>query len=228
MKTEPDRPLPPESRRRVLRAALLRPWNILVLVIGTFFFATTLAWWMLPLTLATYAALVALAVRDPIFQTLVLEGRDRAREVARSRVQRAVALSPEQRARRLRRGEVRDRLEVTLEARKRVLLAIEESGEPARTFLSGAATRLDKTAALLVDLAEARARAANKGPSETLAAADAVLSEIPEELDSLRSRVIRYSIEDSQGASDRSGELEESVEEINRRLQELRRFPGLL
>ncbi len=68
-----DRPageLPPEARRRVLRAALLRPWALIVLVIGVVFFMLTLKWWALPLTLTTYAALVVLAVRDPIFQTL--------------------------------------------------------------------------------------------------------------------------------------------------------------
>lgn len=222
MKAEPARPLPPESRRRVLRAALLRPWTILVLVIGTFFFATTLVWWLLPLTLATYAALVVLAVRDPIFQTLVLEGRDKAREVARSRVQRAVGLTPEQRVRRLQRGETRARVEAALEARKRVLLAIEESGEPARTSLSGAVTGLDRMADLIIDLAEARERAANRGPSRPLAAADAVLSEVPEELKSLRAGVVRYSIENPQDASARSSELGESIEEINQRLQELR------
>lgn len=222
MKAEPARPLPPESRRRVLRAALLRPWTILVLVIGTFFFATTLVWWLLPLTIATYAALVVLAIRDPIFQTLVLEGRDKAREVARSRVQRAVGLSPEQRGRRLQHGETRTRVEAALEARNRVLLAVEESGEPARTSLSGAVTGLDRTAELLVDLAEARERAANRGPSETFAATDAALSEVPEKLKSLRAGVIRYSIEDSGDASARASDIEESIEEINQRLQDLR------
>lgn len=222
MTAEPARPLPPEARRRVLRAALLRPWSILVLVIGTFFFATTLAWWVLPLTLATYAALVVLAVRDPIFQTLVLEGRDKAREAARSRVQRAVGLSPEQRVRRLQRGENRTRAETALEARERVLLAIRESGEPARTSLSGTILELERTGELLADLAEARERAATKNTPKTLAAVDAVLSEIPEALKSLRVEVVRSSIKDSQDASARASKLGESIEETNRRLQELR------
>ena len=222
MTSESARPLSPEARRRVLRAALLRPWTVLVLVIGTFFFAATLAWWMLPLTIATYAALVVLAVRDPIFQTLVLEGRDKAREAARSRVQRAVGLSPKERARRLQRGETRTRVEEALEARERLLLAIEESGEPARSSLINAIPELQRTTELLVDLAEARERAAVKSPPKTLATVDTALSEVSEELKAFRAEVIRSSIEDSQVARTRAGNLQESIGETNRRLQELR------
>ena len=222
MTEDPSRPLPPDSRRRVLRAALLRPWAILVLVIGTIFFAATLSWWVLPLTLATYAALVLLAVRDPIFQILVLEGREKAREAARSRVQHAIGLSPEGRTRKLQRGETRDRVESALEARGRVLLAIEEAGEPAGNYLTAAIPELQRTAELLVDLAEARESAAIKGAPQTLAAVDAQLSDVTEELDSLRVQVVRSSIEDARGASTRASRLQDSIEEINLRLQELR------
>ena len=222
MTEDPSRPLPPDSRRRVLRAALLRPWAVLVLVIGTIFFAATLSWWVLPLTLATYAALVLLAVRDPIFQILVLEGREKAREAARSRVQRAIELSPEGRTRKLQRGETRDRVESALEARGRVLLAIEESGEPARNYLTAAIPELQRTAELLLDLAEARESAAVKGAPQNLAAVDAQLSDVTEELDSLRAQVVRSSIEDARGASTRASRLQDSIEEINLRLQELR------
>lgn len=222
MTNGPTRRLPPEAQRRVRRAALLRPWAILVLGIGTFFFATTLTWWAVPLTLVTYAALVVLAVRDPIFQTLVLEGRDSARAAAQSHVRRAAGLSPEERARRLQRGETRTRVETALEARGSVLLAIEESGEPARDPLAAAIPELQRTAELLVDLAEARERAANEIPSETLAAVDAELSETPEELRSFRAEVVRASIEDAEGASARAVKLRASIREANRRLQELK------
>ena len=222
MTEDPSHPLPPEARRRVLRAALLRPWAVLVLVIGAIFFAATLSWWVLPLTLATYAALVLLAVRDPIFQILVLEGREKAREAARSRVQRAIGLSPEGRTRKLQRGETRDRVESALEARGRVILAIEEAGEPARNYLTAAIPEFQRTAELLVDLAEARERTAIKGAPQTLAAVDAQLSDVTEELDSLRAQVVRSSIEDAQGASTRASQLQDSIEEINLRLQELR------
>src|SRR5215204_6139507 len=76
---EPDllnsagRPLSPEERRRVARAAFLRPMNLLVVLVGGVFFALTLVWWAIPLTLVTYAVLVFLAVRDPP------EGRSGAR-----------------------------------------------------------------------------------------------------------------------------------------------------
>ena len=58
----------------MLRAAALRPINVTMLVIGAGVFATTLAWWLLPLTIVTYASLVFLAARDPIFQRKVLGG----------------------------------------------------------------------------------------------------------------------------------------------------------
>src|SRR5919199_4354481 len=63
-----------EERRRVARAAALRPINVLMLVIGAGIFATTLAWWIPPLTLVTYAVLFLLSVRDPVFGHRVLRG----------------------------------------------------------------------------------------------------------------------------------------------------------
>ena len=217
----PARRLPPEARRRVLRAALLRPWALLVLVIGLFFFAVTLRWWAAPLTIATYAALVALAFRDPIFRTLVLEGREKARAAAQSRAQRIAGLSPEERARRLQWGETRSRVETALEAHRRILLAIEESGEPAGNFLADAVPELQRTAGLLVDLAEARERAGHGSP-KTLAAIDTTLSDAPEKLGAFRAEVVRASIEDAEGASDRAGKLKGEIAETNRRLQELK------
>src|SRR3712207_2897269 len=71
-------PLSPAQRRRVTRAAALRPLNVVVLVVGAGFFATTLTWWMMPLTLATYALLVFFAARDPIFARRVLRGGEDA------------------------------------------------------------------------------------------------------------------------------------------------------
>src|ERR687893_479261 len=66
--------LSPEERRRITRAAALRPINVLMLVIGAGIFATTLAWWIPPLTLLTYALLVFLSARDPVFGHRVLHG----------------------------------------------------------------------------------------------------------------------------------------------------------
>jgi hypothetical protein len=63
----------------MVRVAALRPINVTMLVIGAVAFAITMAWWLLPLTIVTYAALVFLAARDPIFQRKVL-GRGRGPE----------------------------------------------------------------------------------------------------------------------------------------------------
>src|SRR5919202_1363731 len=67
-------PLSPEERRRITRAAALRPMNVLMLVIGAGVFATTVAWWIPPLTLLTYSLLVFLSARDPLFARRVLHG----------------------------------------------------------------------------------------------------------------------------------------------------------
>lgn len=214
--------LPPEARRRVLRAALLRPWALIVLFIGVVSFAITLKWWALPLTLATYAALVALAARDPIFQTLVLEGRAKARSVARERARRAVGLTPEARVRRLPQGETRDRAEAALEARERVLAAIEGSDEETRDLFANTIPALNLTAELLVDLAEAREQAAGDQKPEASETVDAELSRAPEQFHALRSEVVRASIESGDEALVRINRMEEYTNETNRRLQELR------
>ncbi|QIN79511.1 hypothetical protein GBA65_14390 [Rubrobacter marinus] len=207
----------------MLRAALLRPWPLIVLVIGLVFFALTLTWWALPLTAATYAALVALAVRDPIFQTLVLEGREKARLLAQSRARQISGQTPKTRARRLREGETRDRLEAALEARERVLVAINGSDEETRNLFAGAVPQLERAAELLVDLAEAREQAPQEERNPgALSAIDAELSRAPERFHALRSEVVRASIESDADARDRAESVRESLDETNRRLRELR------
>lgn len=218
----PTGDLPPQARRRVLRAALLRPWALIVLVIGVIFFATTLTWWALPLTLATYAALVALAARDPIFQTMVLEGRDKARSVARDRARRVIGLTPEVRVRRLPGGETRDKAEAALEARERVLVAIKGSDEATRDLFANTIPELNRTAELLVDLAEAREQAAGSQHPKTSDTVDAELSRAPERFHALRSEVVRASIESGDDALIRVRRVEESLNETNRCLRELR------
>ena len=81
-----------------MQAAFLRPMGLLVVVIGAVFFAATLAWWIVPLTLATYVALVFLAARDPIFRSRVLEGRERPSGLQPG-LSRDQVVSPERRAR---------------------------------------------------------------------------------------------------------------------------------
>ena len=222
MTLRPGGQLPPQARRRVLRAALLRPWALLVLAVGIFFFATTLTWWALPLTLATYAALVALALRDPIFRIQVLEGREKARTVARTRARMAIGLTPQARARRLPRGDNRDRIEATLEPRERVPVAIEGSDEWTRNLFSGTDPELDRTAELLVDLAEAREHPTGDQNPDTSEAIDAELSGGPEIFQTFRAQVVRASIEGDDDARARAGRFEESLDELNRRLEELK------
>lgn len=62
----------PEYRWRVKRATFLRPISLITGRVGTVSFVATLVWWIVPLTLATYAALVFLDIRSPLFQSRVL------------------------------------------------------------------------------------------------------------------------------------------------------------
>src|SRR5919112_6065605 len=151
------------ERSRMLRAAALRPINVVVLVIGVGMFVTLLAasvtaWWLLPLTLATYAALIFLAARDPIFQRKVLHGE-------RSPHTSSVPLhghdvSPERRARWLPRGETRQKVEEALEVYRKVVAAIEGSDDVTRAVLEDAVPRLHAAADRLVDVASGREKAA--------------------------------------------------------------------
>jgi hypothetical protein len=142
-----------------MQAAFLRPMGLLVVVIGAFFFATTLAWWILPLTLATYVALVFLAARDPIFRSRVLEGRERQPGMQPG-LSTDQVVSPERRARWLPRGETRRKVEEALEVHRRTVLAIEELGGVAQAVLSDAVPKLHYVAERLVDVAEKREKAA--------------------------------------------------------------------
>ena len=96
----PGPELTPESRRRLRRAALLRPMALLMVGIGAFFFLATRESWVVPLTLATYAALVLLAIGDPIFQNRVLGTTQQGRRIPQA-PQRPNS-PPEQRTRRRR------------------------------------------------------------------------------------------------------------------------------
>jgi hypothetical protein len=127
--------LPSEERRRILRAAALRPINVLMLVIGAGFFATTLTWWIPPLTLVTYILLVALSARDPIFGHRVLHGGEGP---ARALPTGDRDVSPERRARWLPRGETREKVEAALVVYRKVVAAVEGSDEVTRGVLDDA------------------------------------------------------------------------------------------
>jgi hypothetical protein len=244
---EPERPgsgppaerssLSPEEQRRIVRAAALRPLNLLVLVIGAGVFATTTAWWMLALTLLTYALLVLLAARDPIFGRQVLSGHEDTRSPALA-PERDV--SPDRRARWLPRGETREKVEAALVVYRKVVVAIEESDEVTRAVLDDAIPKLHAAANRLVDVAEKREKAAEVlrdlerhagsaasrtggGDVEALrdrvSAADAEISETFEKMLALRSRVVRVSIDS--GNPEGAAALNSSLDDLNARLEAL-------
>ena len=221
-----------QARRRVVRAAALRPLNVLVLVVGVVFFAATLAWWLPPLTLATYAALVYIGSRDPILQrrTLGLEAPATGR---------VGDLPPERRARWLSRGETREKVDAALMEYRKVVAAIEASDDVTRAVLEDTIPRLHATADRLVDVALQKEKAAEtvqdlrKKPvpgagtrAEDLQRlqtrvdeADAEISTTHEELLDLRVKVVRISI-DTDNAN-RAQALNASLDELNARLEAL-------
>jgi len=226
------------ERRRIVRAAALRPINILMLVIGAGFFATTLAWWIPPLTLVTYSLLVLLSARDPTFGHRVLHGSEGP---ARGLSAGDRDVSPERRARWLPRGETREKVEAALVVYRKVVAAVEGSDDVTRGVLEDAVPKLHAAANRLVDVAQGRERAAeaihdlkqNTGASagsslreenlgaleDRLRAADAEISDTFEKLLTLRARVARVSIEG--GPSDQATALEASLDELNARLEAL-------
>jgi hypothetical protein len=229
----PERlPLSPAERGRIVRAAALRPLNVVVLVIGAGIFATTLVWWMVPLTLVTYALLVFFASRDPIFARRVLYGRD---DAGSSSPTADRDLSPERRARWLPRGETREKVEAALVVYRKVVVAIEESDEVTRAVLDDAVPKLHAAADRLVDVAQRREKAAevlrdldrHTGASgddagalqEKLHAADAEISDTFDKLLALRSRVVRVSIDS--GNPEGAAALNASLDELNARLEAL-------
>ena len=243
---EPERPgsgppaerpsLSPEEQRRVVRAAALRPLNVLVLVIGAGVFATTLAWWMIALTLLTYAALVLLAARDPSFGRQVLSGR----EEVRSSTATDRDVSPDRRARWLPRGETREKVEAALVVYRKVVVAIEESDEVTRAVLDDAIPKLHAAANRLVDVAEKREKAAEvlrdlerhhagtassaggddaEALRDRVSAADAEISETFDKMLALRSRVVRVSIDS--GNPEGAAVLNASLDDLNARLEAL-------
>lgn len=234
---ESSPPLSPEERRRVTWAAALRPLNILVLVIGAGIFATTLTWWVPPLALVTYALLVLLASRDPLFGRRVLHGREEAMRLPGSGEQ---DVSPERRARWLPRGEARQKVEAALVVYRKVVAAIEESDDVTRAVLDDAVPKLHAAANRLVDVAQGRERAAEvlrdlrnhtgapvrssreeniQDLQDKLRAADAEISETFEKMLILRSQVVRVSI-DSENP-DQAASLNASLDELNTRLEAL-------
>jgi hypothetical protein len=232
-------PLSPGERNRMLRAAALRPINVTMLVIGAGAFLTTLSWWLVPLTILTYAALVFLAARDPIFQRKVL-GRGEVPKTSPNAVE-STDLSPERRARWLPRGETRQRVEAALDIYRKVVAAIETSDDVTRSVLDDAVPRLHAAADRLVDVAQGRERAAevardlgqdtaSAAPTTArqenlrelesrISAADAEIFDTYQELLDLRAKVVRISIDSGNPA--RTSDLNASLDGLNARLEAL-------
>lgn len=233
--------LSPEERQRVTRAAFLRPWGLLVVLIGAVFFALTLAWWLIPLTLATYAALVFLAIRDPLFQRRVLEGRRESRPETQPESPKEV--SPERRARWLPRGETRQKVEAALGIYRRTVFAIQESDDVTRAVLDDAIPKLEGVVERLVDVAERREklagairdlktsdrvehrenqRAGIEELENELRSADAQVSDTFEKLLTLRAQVVRVSVESGGAVQDAAAKLNADLDTLNLRLEALR------
>ena len=232
-------PLSPGERNRMLRAAALRPINVTMLVIGAGAFLTTLSWWLVPLTILTYAALVFLAARDPIFQRKVL-GRGEVPKTSPNAGE-STDLSPERRARWLPRGETRQRVEAALDVYRKVVAAIETSDDVTRSVLDDAVPRLHAAADRLVDVAQGRERAAevardlgqdtaSAAPTTArqenlrelesrISAADAEIFDTYQELLDLRAKVVRISIDSGNPA--RTKDLNASLDGLNARLEAL-------
>lgn len=217
----------------MVRAAALRPMNLLVLAIGVVFFVVTFAWWAPPLTLATYAALVALGAGDPFLRRRVL-GREEPEAL------RAGDLTPERRARWLPRGETREKADAALAEYRKVVAAIEASDDVTRAVLDDTLPRLHAAADRLVDVAlgrekawetvrDLRAKPAGPGTgpgAETLrrledhiAEADAEISTTHRELIDLRAKAVRVSLDANN--TQRADDLNASLDGLNARLEAL-------
>lgn len=231
---EPERPtLTPAQRRKVVRAAALRPLNAMTLIAGLGISATTGLWWILALTVVVYATVVYLAARDPVFTRRVIEGGSASRQTPHP----SRDVSPERRARWLPRGETREKVESALVTYRKVVLALEESDDVTKRVLEGAIPRLHDAAERLVDLAESRQRAATtledfegrssserelslRGLENHVRKADAEISGISEQFLTLRAQVVRASV-DTTGATQQAAVLNESLDELNFRLEAL-------
>lgn len=243
---EPQRrsPLDQSKRRKVVRRAFLKPLNLLNLVAGVGLFAITGIWWILPLTLAVYAAVVFLAARDPLFiERVTGEGDGLSGGGSAALPSRDV--SPERRARWLSRGETRDRVDDALVTYRKVLVAIDESDDVTMRVLEGAVPKLHEAANRLVDVASNRDRAAKtlddfatkdtkppktphnkqresslQGLRDHIEQADREIENISDQFMTLRAQVVRASM-DTTGAKQQAEDINGSLDGLNYRLEAL-------
>jgi hypothetical protein len=189
------------------------------------------------LTIATYASLVFLAARDPIFQRKVLGGGE-VPKTSQNAVQSS-DVSPERRARWLPRGETRQKVEAALDVYRKVVSAVETSDDVTREVLDDVVPRLH--AAADVDVAQGRERAAevardlSRDTDSTalttarqenlrdleyrISAADVEISDTYQELLDLRAKIVRISMNSENAA--RANDLNASLDGLNARLEAL-------
>ncbi|MGB3635029.1 MAG: hypothetical protein WA982_13375 [Rubrobacteraceae bacterium] len=223
-----------ESRRRVLRAAALRPINLLMLVLGAFAGAF-FSWWFLPLTVVTYALLVFLATRDPFFERKTL-----GQSHSTAATQPSLDISLERRARWLPKGETRNTVDNALEAYRKSVASIEGASDVTRTVLEDAVPKLHTAADRLVETATKREKAATiiaelKSLTNTredhltaiekleneMQAADAEISKTYDQLVALRAKVAHISIADAPETRAEASQINASLDELNLRLEAL-------
>jgi hypothetical protein len=219
------------------RAAALRPLNLVVLLIGAVVFVATLNWWLILLTLVTYAVLVFLTARDPFFQRRILQKSESPLWSPAS--PKNADISPERRARWLARGETRQKVEAALVAYRKVVAAVEGSDDATRAVLKDSIPRLHATADRLVDVARSREKTAEAARDlrrdacasadarrenlreleDMIGAADAEISDTFEQFLSLRAKVVRVSIDSANLTQ--TNDLNVSLDELNTRLEAL-------
>lgn len=221
----------------------MKPLNLAMLFIGGGFFAITLAWWVIPLTLVTYALLVVLAARDPLFRRKTLGEEDTPTPLKGANgSSESSEVPPERRARWLPRGETRNTVEKALVTYRKLVASIEGSGEVARSVLDDAIPKLHATAERLVQVANERAKAAeavreidshaDNSPDEErklirqelkdkIDRADEEISDTYERLLTLRARVVGASLNSEVENRVTASELNRSLDELNFRLEAL-------
>lgn len=196
--------------------ALLRPWPVIVLLVGFVYFAATQALWVPPVTLASYGALVYLAARSPSSQRPV-KPRSRAPE----------GVPPNIRARRLPQGETREKVEAALEGIRRLTIAVEGSGKEAQAVLGDVAPKLERIAQHVVEVAEEREKVAEtlrlsggsaQSSTKTIREADAELATTVEQLSTLRAKVLRVSIESSPYMQSAADDFHRDLDTLHHRL----------
>ncbi|MDN5697565.1 MAG: hypothetical protein L0G70_06255, partial [Rubrobacter sp.] len=211
-----------------------RPLHLMVLIIGLGVFAATLAFWIPPLTLATYAALIFLSSRDGSFQSRVLEGRPQ-----RGLPDPETNASPERRARWLPRGQTRERVEAALEVQRKTVRAIEEADDVTREVTAGTIPKLHETAEALVDVARRRETASaevEKLRSSGSSSVEAEINDLQQEVEkadeelagmvdrllTLRAKVVRVSLDSGGPAREEADAMMRDLDGLNRRLDALK------